>query len=161
MIFETVVKYPRRLPLFFFGSNKMGSGPSNERKRQAALDLRTRRAAATSANLTELTFALISAIETLESKTGDRCTSLRNIGAMIQTIAAEAQKGQDPDTKEMIQLLKKMADKVLKKLGQICCDSPETAEDCAQVVSSLVRMTHQLIAIFQADAAEPPVVYGA
>lgn len=105
----------------------------------------------------DLVFALIGAVDTLESKTGDRCTSLRNIGSMIQTIALQAQKGQDPDMKEMIQLLKKMSDKVLKKLGQICCDSPETAEDCTQVVSSLVRMTHQLIAIFQADAAEAPV----
>ena len=141
----------------------MGSGPSSEKKRQAAYGLKTktRRAADTSANLTELMFSLISAIDALESKTGDRCTGLRNIGSMIQTIALEAQKGQDPDTREMIQLLKKMSDKVLKKLGQICCESPATAEDCAQLVSSLVRMTHQLIDVFQADVAKEPVeAYG-
>lgn len=141
----------------------MGSGPSSDKKRQAAYELKkkTRRAADTSANLTELMFSLVSVIDALESTTGDRCTSLRDIGSTIQIIALEAQKGQDPDTREMIQLLKKLSDKVLKKLGQICCNSPETAEDCAQVVSSLVRMTHQLIAVFQADVAKEPVeAYG-
>ena len=91
--------------------------------------------------LRDIVLDLKELIPKLESNAEDGCAALKKISGGIEELLDDpnvTSKSTLPMFLVSLQLLKKLKNEVLKKLGEVCCSSPAKAKECASLAAQVV-----------------------